>query len=42
MTKPADLRAGGYTFKQEVPQPNYDVRFGGKADMTFCGAHVCF
>jgi hypothetical protein len=23
------------------PYVAFDVAFGGKADMTFCGAHVC-
>jgi hypothetical protein len=26
----------------DIPYVSIDVAFGGKADITFCGAHVCF
>jgi hypothetical protein len=28
--------------KRTSPYVAFDVAFGGKADMTFCGANVCF
>jgi hypothetical protein len=50
---PATLRARAEKWSNEadrvrfrpladIPYVAFDVAFGGKADMTFCGANVCF
>jgi hypothetical protein len=40
--RPTRLMIVRYWPKADMPKNAIDVAFGGKADMPFCTAHVCF